>query len=406
MSSNTIQFSLVTADNGQQFVTVFADGVVTPPAGDDHPNFKAIVGACEAAARGEAVDAEQVVGLFDVGATITAGFQRLTERVSVENGVVLLDGDPVHGALQDQIVDFVSQGEDFGPLVSFYEKLVTNPLGDVRAGVYDWITGQTRDGAGGVTITPDGDLIGYKSCQSHTRADGEVVYRPSRKSKDADRVNGVPVEPGQFIEQQPGDTVEMPRSKVLHAPSQACGDGLHIGTWSYANGFQGDTVLLVKFSPRDIVSLPDSAATWKLRVCRYTVIGPCEGPLDTPLYITDEADVPEALDLILDNAPLAVGDRVEDASGDHGTIVEDDKAESGLAVRYDDARFYNVDLDTSDVAEAGQSGAWIKRVHGRGGPTSQIAKGRGRNPAQDASGRFSQGRPGSKRDGSTGRFAA
>lgn len=398
-----IQYSIASADNGQQFVTIFADGALSPPAADDHPNFDAIVGACEASRRGEDVDPAEVMALFDIAKTVSEKFQRLTERVSVQGGTIFLDGDPVHGTLQEQILDFVEAGEDFGPLVNFYEKLVTNPLGDVREGLYDWIQGQKQEGA--LTITPGGDVLGYKAVTSVETADG-TKYRPSHTSRNGgDRVNGVEVEAGKYIEQGIGDTVEMPRSKVLHAPSQACGDGLHIGTWNYAKGFTGDTVLLVQFSPRDIVSLPDRNSTWKLRVCRYTVIGPVDGPLDVPLYITDEADVPtpDTPDLVLDG-PLAEGDRVEDSCGDLGTIVADPKAESGLAVEYDDPKFHNVDLDKSDVAEAGQDGAWVRRIHGKGGPTSQAAKGRGKNPAQDSLGRFSAGRPGSKRSGSTGRF--
>lgn len=404
----SIQFSLVTSDEGQQFVTVFADGQVTPPAADDHPNFSLIVAACEAALRGEDVDAAEVVGLFDVAQTVSQKFQQLTERVSVEGGTVYLDGDPVHGSLQEQILDFVQAGEDFGPLVSFYEKLVTNPLGDVREGLYDWITGQTESGEGTLTITPEGNVIGYKSVKATTNDAGETVYVPSRTSSGGDRVNGVEVASGKFIEQQPGDVVEMPRSKVLHAPSRACGDGLHIGTWQYASTFYGgNTVLLVEFNPRDIVSLPDSNSTWKLRVCRYTVLGVADAPLDTPLYLTEaaKADLSEdAADLILDG-PLSEGDRVRDWDGDEGVLVLDDEAEAGLSIQYDDSRFGNVPLDHADVAGKGE-GLVVHRIHGKGGPTSQAAKGRGKNPHQDASGRFSQGRPGSARSGKAGRFTA
>lgn len=276
-----ISFNVAEAENGQKFVTVFANGILTAPADDSHPSFSAIVAACEAAFRGEHIDPQDVLDLFDVGATIARKFQQLSDRVSVKNGQILLDGDPVHGTLQDQILSFVDSGEDFGPLVAFYEKLLTNPLGNVREGVYDWMQGQ---GAGSVTITLDGDLLGYKSVHSATpewRTDETTVYRPSRRG--AGVVNGRDVGSREFIEQVAGDVVEMPRSKVLNAPSRECGDGLHIGTWSYANGFQGDTVLLVRFNPRDIVSLPDSNAAWKLRVCRYTVVGPTTGALHVPV---------------------------------------------------------------------------------------------------------------------------
>jgi hypothetical protein len=284
-----------------------------------------------------------VLDLFDIPAAISRAFQRLSERVSVEGDQVLFDGDPVHGTLQDQILEFLDAGEDFAPLVNFYEKLTTNPLGDVREGLYDWIAGQKADG--NFTITPDGNVLGYKSVQAATpewRTDAAVVYRPSRRGEG--RVNDVDVPSSKYIEQVPGDTVEMPRSKVLNAPSQACGDGLHIGTWHYARGFTGDTVMLVEFSPRDIVSLPDSNSTWKLRVCRYTVVGAVERPLDVPVYSpqgqeSDEDDLD--LDVTLYDSEgdvLRSGQRVVDYDGDEGVVQGIDE-DGDVAVQMDDTSF-------------------------------------------------------------------
>lgn len=299
--TNQISFNVAEAENGQKFVTVFANGVLTSPADDSHPNFSAIVAACEAAFRGEDIDPQDVLDLFDVAATISREFQRLSDRVAVKDGQILLDGDPVHGTLQEQILDFVDAGEDFAPLVNFYEKLLSNPLGDVREGVYDWIKGQTENGA--LTITPEGNLLGYKGFNSQRpewREGVDTVYVPSRRGEGV--VNGRDVESSEFIEQIPGDTVEMPRSKVLNAPSQECGTGLHIGTWTYAQSF-ASVVMLVEFNPRDIVSLPDNNSSWKLRVCRYKVVGPVTEPLTVPVYEVAGESTPVAksgTDLVLD----------------------------------------------------------------------------------------------------------
>ena len=43
--------------------------------------------------------------------------KRLSERVTVKNGQIYLDGDVVHGMLQEQILDFLNADEDFAPLV-------------------------------------------------------------------------------------------------------------------------------------------------------------------------------------------------------------------------------------------------------------------------------------------------
>ncbi len=281
----------------------------------------------------------------------------------------------------------------------FYEKLTTNPLGDVRDGLYDWITGQTANG-GMLTITEDGDVLGYKSVQASRpewRTGVSTVYRPSWRG--AGTVNGIDVPSDKYIEQAPGDVVEMPRSKVLHAPSRACGDGLHIGTYDYAERYVGDTVMLVQFSPRDIVSLPDSNSTWKLRVCRYTVIGPVTEPLDVPVYMTaaESGGCDQDDGELVFGGNFEVGDRVEDCDGDEGEVVGFD-SDGDPRVKYDDMTFGTVGVEGAELVN-------LTRQHGKGGPTSQEAKGRGRNPAQDALGRFSAGRPGSQRSASTGRFA-
>ncbi len=403
--SMSIIYSLVnTPDN--TFVTVFAPGRDPLPASQSHPNFDAIVGACEASRRGEDVDVDQIADLFDIATTVARKFARLSERVTVDADGIKLDGDLVHGTLQEQILDFLDAGQDFGPLVKFYENLTTNPLGDVREGLYDWIKGQTANG-GKLSISEDGCVLGYKSVASWNpewRKDvGDTVYVPSRVGPGV--VNGVDTPSGKYIEQVPGDVVEMPRSKVLNAPSRACGDGLHIGTYQYASGFYGDTVLLVKFNPRDIVSLPDNNATWKLRVCRYTVIGPVTEPLDVPVFLTSEPVEDDSTDLDFDNGEAKIGDRLEDRDGDQGTLVASNDGYGDFDILYDDANVVGGDgrlsVDRGDIGED----KFFRRIHGKGGATSQAAKGNGRNPAQDNLGRFSAGRPGSARDASTGRFA-
>jgi hypothetical protein len=450
----SVTFTIVSTEDGE-FITVFAPGRTPLPADQTHPNFAKIKDACLRSLTGEYVDPNGIADLFDVTETVTRQFAQLTDRVAVRDGVITLDGDPVHGTLQDQILDFLDNDQDFGPLVAFYEKLATNPLGDVTQGLYDWIVGQKVNGA--LTITEDGDVIGYKSVATRApewRTDEQVVYVPSRRGEGI--VNGREVTSSQFIEQVPGDVVEMPRSRVLHAPSQLCGDGLHIGTWDYASNFYGgDSVLLVKFNPRDIVSVPDNNAGWKLRVCRYTIIDTVTEPLEVPVYQT-HVDPPEDEDF--DDFPV---DPFEDDEDEDDMIFSDedesDEVVAGLKVGDREyhgfpvgavvlchnvravvveagpveakfGQFFNVENDVpvrqengelngyhhSYVKLADDSGESTPAVedstsapHGKGGPTSYAAKGRGRNPAQDpTTGQFVAGRPGSKRNPKTGRFGS
>ena len=346
---------------GAEALTVFIPGRgIMPPVDDTHPNYAAIKAACQDAFDDLPVDADAVADLFDVAEHVARKFERLSDRVTVKNGTLFVDGDPIHGTLQEQILQFLDAGEDFAPLVEFYEKLLTNPLGDVRAGVYDWINGQRKEG--NFTITPDGDILGYKSvttAKPEWRTDEDEVFVPSQRGEGI--VNGRDVAPDQFIEQVVGDVVEMPRSRVLNAPSVACGDGLHIGTDHYAKGFTGDTVMLVKFSPRDIVSLPDSNATWKLRVCRYEVVGTVDEPLEVPVYSPQGVETPTVeygchgwdepdLDVSLpsEECGLDVGDRVKDGDGDTG-VIRDYGDDSDFLVQYDNPAIADIEWDEDEL---------------------------------------------------------
>jgi hypothetical protein len=352
---SNIQFTSVTTEDGQQFITIFAEDKLLPPVDDSHPNFLAIKDACLASMEGAGIDVPYLVSLFDVAQTVADQFARLSDRVTVKNGVILLDNDPVHGELQDQIIQFLNAGEEFEPLVKFYEKILTNPLGDVREGLYSFIKGQRANG--NFTITRDGDILGYKSVQKAVpewRTEETTVYVPSRRGEGI--VNDREVKRNEYVEQVPGDIVEMPRSRVLYAPSQACGDGLHIGTYEYAERFSGDTVMLVRFSPRDIVSMPDNNSTWKLRVCRYEVLGAVTEPLEVPVWSPegegtdesytkydeyedyDEPDEDYDLEFEDDGEDVHVGERYQDYDDDWLTITAVN-GDGTVAVRWDDIRY-------------------------------------------------------------------
>lgn len=389
-----IIFTLVATDDAE-FITPFIPGRAPLPIDSTHPNFNVIKAACLASLT-EDVDAERVADLLDVAATVERGFARLSERVTADAHGVYFDGDRIESSLEDQILGFLDAGEDFAPLVNFYEKLADNPIGDVRAGLYAWIKGQTSDGSK-VTITEDGDLVGYKGVWGND----EGQYRPSRFNTVPMLINDVPSPKGDYAWQGEGDRVEMPRANVS-APSYECGVGLHVGTWSYAKSF-GPTCLKVRFNPRDVVSAPDANSGWKLRVIRYTVLeviedGGCAH--ETAVYRDPQPEV--KVDVTFDaDAAIRVGDTVTHAHRTDEGVVE--------AILGGDFTNQQVKVAWADTSQ--QQALWqaqmrnLTKVHGKGGGTSQAAKGRGRNPAQDSAGRFSGGRPGSARNGSTGRFA-
>jgi hypothetical protein len=84
----------------------------------------------------------------------------------------------------------------------------------------------------------------------------------------------------------------MPRSEVVHDPSQACERGLHVSTRSYAEGYARSGALLeVHVNPRDIVSVPTDGGGEKVRVCRYKIARVALDAYDERPVLRD--DVPE-----------------------------------------------------------------------------------------------------------------
>lgn len=238
-------------------ITVFVDGEMYV-ADNNHANFSAIVSA--------ALDGdESVVDLFDTALTVGKRFEAITERVSVASRRVYFDGDEIDNALTQQILRFMQQGlDDYKPLVNFFEKIAQNPEQHSREQLYVWLA------AGNLTISGDGDILGYKGVQA---ADEDNVYKSVHSGPAI--VNGVSVN-GQ-VKQKVGDVVELGRAKVAFDPSEACSSGLHVGTWEYASSF-GSHVLTVKVNPRDVVSVPTDCNGQKMRTCRYSVVSVTKSP--------------------------------------------------------------------------------------------------------------------------------
>lgn len=254
--------SMMTAQIGDtKVVTVVVDGVPYSAA-DSHPNYKEIV-------RLALDDDESVKDLFDVSVAIAKKFTQLSERVSVHSGRVYLDNEEAPSALNSQILEFYNEGLDFTPLVNFYEKLAQNPNKDSVEQLYTWLDAHK------FTITPEGDILGYKGVQKNDDGTYESVNH-GRAIVNGQEYNGA-------IPNNIGDVVTMPRGDVQFNPGVGCSTGLHVGTWNYASGWSRGAVLEVAVNPRDVVSVPTDCGAQKLRTCRYVVTGVTEQDFGTPL---------------------------------------------------------------------------------------------------------------------------
>lgn len=263
-----LQYKKFEREDGTGNVVLFYDGELYS-ATNDHPNWSGIL-------KGLENDDETVVDLFDVSRVVARKFEQLSERVRVNNGRVYFDGDEVDTVLTRQIVRFLDDGEDFSPLVKFYERLAQNPNQESVDQLYRWL--QSHD----FTITEDGKIIGYKGVQRNSKGNLESV-NTGQALVNGEEFNG-------HIPNNVGDVIEMARTDVTFDPDQTCSYGLHIGTWDYAQNWgRNGAVLKVLVDPRDVVSVPVDANGQKLRACRYTVLEIIESQVNdavVPAYDT------------------------------------------------------------------------------------------------------------------------
>lgn len=249
-----INFTLVSGEDGQN-ITVFVPGSKPLAAHSSHPNFEQIVAKVLG-------DDESAYDLFDIALAAGTKFARLTERITAASGRLYFDGEEVHNSLAEQVIRFLEEDvDDWKPLVAFFENVMSNPNEHSRTQLYDWLTAQR------ISLTEDGLLIGYKGVTKD--AEGNLVSRTHGTAiADGVVVTGA-------IPNKVGTYVEMPRTEVMHNPAADCDAGLHVGSYEYAANYSS-VLIEVHVNPRDVVSVPDSS--WKLRTCRYKVIGVLRDP--------------------------------------------------------------------------------------------------------------------------------
>lgn len=69
-----------------------------------------------------------------------------------------------------------------------------------------------------------------------------------------------------------GEEIEVARQDVDDDCNRTCSYGVHVGAFDYAKGWSRGKVVLVKFNPKDVVSVPTDCNGQKCRVCRYVVV--------------------------------------------------------------------------------------------------------------------------------------
>jgi hypothetical protein len=223
----------------------------------DHTNYKLILEALPTATEDELlelVDIEKAIATFSQG------------QVSIQNGKVMFEGEEVHGSISKRIIEFMSKGLPFQPLVNFLENLMQNPSMQSQQELYDFLEHEN------LPVTEDGCFLAYKAVRSDFK----------------DKWQGV-------FDNSVGQVCEMRRAKVDDNRKVGCSQGLHAGALNYVASYgsvdAGDNIVIVKINPEDVVSVPSDCNCEKLRTCKYEVVGLYQGELPKPLYKAEfEAD--------------------------------------------------------------------------------------------------------------------
>lgn len=178
------------------------------------------------------------------------------------NGHVTYQDKPLPEALHKRMLAMVTEGAEPTTFMRFWERLSKNPEQRSREQLFGFLDKHKH-----ISITDDGYFLAYKGVRNDFK----------------DCHTGT-------IDNSPGKTNEMPRSKVSSDPSSACSYGYHVGALSYADGF-GPKNVIVKVDPADVVCVPNDSSWRKIRVCKYTVVGLYGSALPSTSVKTSELEV-------------------------------------------------------------------------------------------------------------------
>jgi len=264
----------------------------------DHINYKMILEALPTAT------ADELLSIVDVEKAVAAFSDGLVE---IKNGQVTYEGEVVHGSISKRILEFMSKGLPFQPLVTFLNNLMTNPSMQSQKELYDFLEHEH------LPITEDGHFLAYKAVRNDYM----------------DKYRGI-------FDNHVGNVCEMTRSKVDDDRGRGCSNGLHAGALNYVAGYgsleAGDKIVIVKINPRDVVSVPSDCNYEKLRTCRYEVVGEYQGELLKPLY---SASLDNGVDYDYDD------EEEYDNDYDWGWNDEDDEDDGAYAEDYEDDEDYD-----------------------------------------------------------------
>ena len=240
----------------------------------NHPMYEEIKAKCEA-------DDESVFVLlrpscYKPKEKVDDGYGEMV----CENDTVIFNGRTIRNKV---LIDLINRlgDKDHPALRRFVNKVTLSPRMESVQMLFEFLKHCH------LPITIEGNILGYKAV-THD-------YKDKRT--------------GTF-DNSPGQVVSMNREDVQFDPSVGCSSGLHVGTHRYADEFanyhNNDRLIIVEFSPFDVVSVPYDCNQEKLRTARYKVIGDFKEVLDNRVVYDSEG-----MELPFEDYLSAVREKVE-----------------------------------------------------------------------------------------------
>ena len=202
-------------------------------------------------------------------------------KISIRGNQVWYGNQTLHGRDVERTLELMRINVPVGPMVKFLNNKMNNPSRRAVDEMYNFLTNPAVDKNGGMPITPNGTILGYKG----VRADYYSIM-----GNPATVVLQGTVDSGGHILNEIGATIEVARNSVCDNYKNGCAEGLHIGSREYAEGWAGPDgkVILVEFSPEDAVSVPEDCGFQKLRACKYVVRGECQREVQLSTTYTED----------------------------------------------------------------------------------------------------------------------
>ena len=236
-----------------------------------HPHYTSLIQCVHAG------DADEFVNLLNTGLAVEDWSEG---DFKFRDGLLYFEDEHVAKDPTNRIVECMQQGFPHEFMLNYLTNLYDNVSERAVQESYKWSSHK------GLPITEDGMLVGYKGVRTYA---GETIQGKNGEIKEGDLVD---IYTGNSFRNNVGDTASMKRRQVCDDHTQGCDSGLHVGTYDYACNWAGNTgvVVLVKFNPKDIVSVPSDCNCEKMRVSSYEVISVAREQLEEAVYSEDDYD--------------------------------------------------------------------------------------------------------------------